>query len=142
MSRLYPACAIAAVAAVVRDRDRVLLVRRATPPGEGQWALPGGAIRAGETAACALQRELQEECGLSVEGRRVLALSDLIEQDGQGRVRFHYAVIVFEAVIRGGQLRAGSDVSAARFAGPCELAALELTPGTQKLLDQGQLLPG
>ena len=43
----------------------IVLVRRKHPPAG--WALPGGFIEAGESAATAARRELQEETGLSVE---------------------------------------------------------------------------
>ena len=43
----------------------VVLVRRKHPPPG--WALPGGFVEAGESAAAAARRELLEETGLEVE---------------------------------------------------------------------------
>ena len=47
--------------AIVKYRDRVLLVKRAKDPGFGQWAVPGGHVNVGERVEVAALRELREE---------------------------------------------------------------------------------
>lgn len=53
------------VAAVIEREERILICRRR--PGQFhalQWEFPGGKVEAGETAAQALARELEEELGV------------------------------------------------------------------------------
>lgn len=73
----------AAVAIVVTARPgdgeaTVLLTLRSSRLGRhrGQYALPGGRFDAGETAAAAALRELDEELGLSLNRHQVLGLID------------------------------------------------------------------
>ena len=57
------------VAAVLVEHGRVLVQREA---GGGEYALPGGHVRIGETLEDALKRELFEETGLRVACGRLL----------------------------------------------------------------------
>ena len=54
-------------AAIVRH-SRVLAARRTAPPeAAGRWELPGGKVEAGEAPTDALEREVAEELGCTVE---------------------------------------------------------------------------
>lgn len=68
MSEAKPAVA----SAVIIQDGRLLLARRRVQEGPVLWALPGGAIEAGESAEQAAERETHEETGLDVAARRVL----------------------------------------------------------------------
>lgn len=50
-----------AAVAIIEGRGGILLARRAGPPYENTWDLPGGFIEAGELPDRALVRELREE---------------------------------------------------------------------------------
>jgi 8-oxo-dGTP diphosphatase len=67
MKREYPDNPLVGVGAVIIDHNRVLLIRRATPPLLGEWSLPGGVLECGETLREAVAREAHEETGLVVE---------------------------------------------------------------------------
>ena len=59
--------------AVVND-GRLLLVRRASAYGHGNWQIPGGFIERSETLQDAVLREVQEEAGVKAEIRGILAV--------------------------------------------------------------------
>jgi 8-oxo-dGTP diphosphatase len=61
-----PTPALTTDAVIFDGGGRVLLIRRANPPFEGQYALPGGFVDVGETVEQACRRELQEETGIAV----------------------------------------------------------------------------
>ena len=87
VTRIYPQAPLVGVGAIVFNRGRVLLVRRAKDPRRGQWSLPGGLQKLGETVAEAACREVMEEASLAI---RVLGLADvvdLIERDDWRRRR-------------------------------------------------------
>ena len=124
--REYPARPLVGIGIVVLRPDSVLLVRRGRAPALGQWSLPGGAQRLGETAEAAARRELAEETGLSVGALHLAACVDSIHRDPEGRVQFHYTILDFAAAWTGGEPQAADDVTAARFVPDTELNALGL----------------
>jgi hydroxymethylpyrimidine/phosphomethylpyrimidine kinase len=63
-----------AVALLVHDGSRLLLVRRAKPPAEGELCLPGGFMELGETVEECGRRELLEETGLRGEPDALVGL--------------------------------------------------------------------
>jgi 8-oxo-dGTP diphosphatase len=58
--------------AVVVSEGKLLMIRRREREGDLLWALPGGAIEAGETPEEAAVRETVEETGLVVTAMKVL----------------------------------------------------------------------
>jgi len=63
-----------AVALMVHDRERILLVRRAVPPKMGMLSLPGGFLETGETPKECGCRELLEETSLSIRESKLIEL--------------------------------------------------------------------
>ena len=126
MKREYPDRPIVGVGAVIVDQGRVLLSRRGSPPLQGQWSLPGGVVELGETLRTAVERESLEETGLIVEALEVLEVFDRIIPGSDGRTQFHYVLVDFLCSVKGGDLRAGDDVSEVAWAREEELGTFKL----------------
>lgn len=62
----------AIAAAVIVERNKVLLVRRQIAEGSLSWQFPAGKVEPGETPERAAERETREEVGLDVRARQIL----------------------------------------------------------------------
>jgi ADP-ribose pyrophosphatase YjhB (NUDIX family) len=67
----YPDLPRVAVGAVVFKDNKVLLVKRAKPPAQGLWAIPGGSVELGETLQQAAERETLEETGIMIQAKNL-----------------------------------------------------------------------
>ena len=94
-----------AVALLLCDGDRILLVRRAVPPAMNMLCLPGGFMELGETPGECGRRELKEETGLQLEESRILALET--DSTAYGGI----LLVALEAVRWSGEPRPGDDAS-------------------------------
>jgi ADP-ribose pyrophosphatase len=126
--REYPQWPIPSVHAITFREGKVLLARRAHPPSEGRWSVPGGMIELGETIQNAAQRELHEECGVEIETDEVVNVADNIVLNESGRIRFHYVVIYLLAHHVSGEAHPNSDVSEVRWVTARELSTLDMHP--------------
>ena len=113
--REYPSGPIPAVGAFVLRGDAILMVKRGRPPNAHRWSVPGGAVEEGETVETAAVREVREECGVLVRPGKVFNVSDLIERDDRGRVRFHYVLIDLACEYVSGRVVPGSDAENAAW---------------------------
>ncbi|HXW27292.1 MAG TPA: NUDIX hydrolase [Xanthobacteraceae bacterium] len=132
--RAYPTRPFLAVsAAIVRD-GRVLLVRRARPPGRGLFSLPGGVVEAGETLEQAVTREVREETGLTVEPVTLAGHREAIVRDADGRVERHFVILAFACRWRAGEAAPSEEVAEARWIAPGEMGGLATTEGLSDIV--------
>jgi len=115
MARTYPALPFVGVGAVVFKAERVLLVQRGTPPRLGEWSLPGGAQKTGETYVEAARREVHQETGVEIDILGLIDVVDSIMRDEAGAVQYHYTLVDYAAVWRAGRLAPGDDAADARW---------------------------
>lgn len=133
--REYPERPWVGIGAVVLRGEEVLLVRRGRPPRQGEWSLPGGGQRLGETAEACARREVAEEAGVEVGPLRLLAVVDAITPGDPGRgPRFHYTIIDYAASWVSGTARAGGDVTAVAWAPLDDLARFGLWPEALRVI--------
>lgn len=120
-------------AVLVRD-GAALLVQRARPPAQGQWAIPGGKVHPGEPLQAAAERELLEETGVRARAGAPVHVFDLIERDAAGHCTRHYVIVDLEVEYLSGEPRAGDDAAAVRWVGAEQLEGLDVHPETLHLL--------
>jgi len=131
VKNLHP---IPAVAAVMIEDGRILLVKRAAEPSKGKWSVPGGSVEWGESLVDALKREVHEETGLDIEVEKLACVFDLII--GETPVTHHYIIIDYFAHPTGGTLAPGDDADDARWAPIEELDRYELSNHLRARLEQ------
>lgn len=136
-SREYPARPLCGVGAIVKKGDTVLLVRRGKPPLSGEWSVPGGAVEIGETLQEATRREIHEETGIEISVGPVADAIEIIQRDGQGRVKFHYVIVDFVATWLRGELTAATDASEARWVPIGDLDKYNIYPRTLEVIRKG-----
>jgi 8-oxo-dGTP diphosphatase len=133
-ARSYPDRPFLAVsAAIVRD-GKILLVRRARPPAQGLFSLPGGVVEVGETLTQALIREVREETSLAIEPVGLAGFRETITRDPDGRVERHFVILPFAARWLAGEVALNEELSEARWLHAADLAGLPTTPGLDEIV--------
>ena len=122
-----------AIGAVVLDEPvpgdrRIVLVRRANPPLEGRWSLPGGRLEFGERIEQALQREIFEETGLVVTVGPLVEVIEIIQSP------YHYVILDYLCRKAEGELRAGDDAREVAWVRPDEIAHYGVTDAVDRVV--------
>jgi 8-oxo-dGTP diphosphatase len=127
----WPAIGVAARAVVMDESGRVLLIRRAPDVylDPGRWELPGGKMDHGESLEEALAREVGEETGLSVRVGKPFHVHQFSVDP------FWVTCVTYACERSGGDVRLSEEHDDVAWAGPTELAELDLAGATQEQLD-------
>ncbi|MBA4179017.1 MAG: NUDIX hydrolase [Anaerolinea sp.] len=98
------AAVVVVIFTVQQERLSVLLIERAADPGRGEWALPGGVLREGESLDGAAARKLADETGVSEVFLEQLYTFDRL---GEGRAE---VVVTYFALVDVAQVRLRTDL--------------------------------
>jgi len=130
----YPEHPIAGVGVVVFRNEEVLLVKRKKAPYKGQWSIPGGKQRLGETVTQAAHRELMEETGVEVNELTLIDVIDIIVPDEEGKILYHYIVADYRAHWLSGECSPGDDAQDVQWFNLNKLGSISLLDKTRKLI--------
>jgi|SRR5215469_5852515 len=141
MGREYPDRPVVGVGGVVIENGRALLIKRGSEPLLGQWSIPGGTLEIGESLQEGVARELLEETGLVVEVQDMIEVFDRIftehgpkEPADTARPKYHFVIVDYLCERRGGEAKAGSDVTDIAYAAEEELESFHLTATAERVL--------
>ena len=127
-----------AVGIVCVRGEEVLLIRRGTPPKQGEWSIPGGRIETGEASKAAALRELKEETSVNAVLVGLLDVVDAVFHNRTGNlITRHYVLIDYAAKWISGEPVAGDDAAEARFFHQSELESIELWSETRRIIQKG-----
>jgi 8-oxo-dGTP diphosphatase len=137
MQREFPETPLVGIGAIIIENARVVLVKRAHPPLQAEWSIPGGVLEVGELMREAAIREAREETGLTVDPGELLGVYDRVLRDANQRVQYHYVLIDFLCRRVAGDLVAASDAAEVRWFTREELPALKLAEDTLEVIGKG-----
>jgi 8-oxo-dGTP diphosphatase len=167
--REYPDRPISGVGVVVLRDNEVLMIKRGREPRIGQWSIPGGKQKIGETWRETAAREVREETGVEIEVIGIVDVVDAIVRDGDpprpgteearhaanddgrddgkvttlhrdARVRYHYTLVDCAARWTGGDPVAGGDAAHAEWWPLDRLDELSLWTETVRIISEAAAL--
>ena len=144
--RAFPDRPYLAVSAAIIDNGKVLIVRRARPPVQGVYTLPGGVVESGETLIEAIVREVREETALTIEPTTLAGYREMITREPGGRTERHFVILCFAALVTSGTVTPNAEIDEIRWCRPDELEGLDTTDGLADIVNAaftvlGETLP-
>ncbi|PTD94060.1 hypothetical protein C9439_04745 [archaeon SCG-AAA382B04] len=119
-----------AVDAIIREKEKIVLIKRGKEPFKGRWALPGGFVKEGEKTTQAISREVEEETNLKIEIKNLVGVYSDPNRDPRG----HVVSVVYSSEIKEGGLEASSDAKETRLFSINELPTLAFDH--KKIIDE------
>ena len=133
-NREYPERPFVGVGVVVLRGNEVLLIQRGKAPNKGQWSIPGGKQRLGETIVQTVHRELLEETRVKIKQPALLDVVDVIMPDDKGEIQYHYTLVDYQAEWLSGECRSGDDADAVKWVSFDELNSVGLLEITREII--------
>jgi 8-oxo-dGTP diphosphatase len=98
MKKIYPKIG---VGVIIKNKNRILLLKRINAHGANTWCPPGGHLEWNESPEDCAKREVKEETGCQIKNTRFLAITnDKFKKDKK-----HYITINMEADYKWGKIK-------------------------------------
>ncbi|MGM0441082.1 MAG: NUDIX domain-containing protein [Elusimicrobiota bacterium] len=123
---------VPAVACIVKQKNKFLLVKRGVNPQKGKWSLPAGFMELYEKPEEAVLRELKEETGLEGKVEKLIGVYSQPSKNYGTVLTIGYLVKEITGVLLG-----GDDVKAAKFSKIEDVKDIPFTSHRKMLIDIG-----
>lgn len=124
---MYPDQPVVGIGVVIVCKGKIVLAKRGNEPGKGKWTIPGGLVELGESIKATVIREAKEETCLDVVDPQLIDVVDSVTFDEEKKIKYHYVIADYFVKIKGGVLKAESDVVELRWVPFDELDKYVLT---------------
>jgi 8-oxo-dGTP diphosphatase len=119
---------------VLVDDGRILVIKKAKGPYKGQFDLPGGGMKFGESPQVTLHREFMEEAGVTVSLQEVLhpysAVSRFQADTGDRVIELHHVGFLFRVILANEPVHVKTDPDGQDSLGAVWLPVDQLEPVT------------
>lgn len=113
---------VPATGCIVVQQGSILLARRKFEPWKGCWYIPSGFVEYGDEVEETARREVREETGLVVELGPLFGVYSYFDDPRQDGI-----IILYRAMVVGGDLQAGDDADEVAFFAADQLPSAEQT---------------
>lgn len=138
MKRLYPDQPVVGIGVVIVSKGKIVMAKRANDPGRGKWTIPGGIVELGEDIKTTVIREAKEETCLDVVNPQLIDVVDAVTLDDENKIKYHYVIADYFVKVKGGELKAESDVLELRWVSFEELAQYVTTSSFKEFMQDNR----